>query len=369
MKKIGMKYFSKIIGVTFLVMGIQPAARALELGDDLAIHGYGHQGFMQSKDNNYLSSGGDGTWNNNLMALVLTATVDDSTRVWTQLHNTSAGSRLDWAFVDHQFSNTLSGRMGQIKFPFGLYNEIIDAHFLQQSTLPPSLYQETTKMRFESFRGVSFNYIVGGGLALDIYGGEAMDNDQAGVSVFGRMVGGRAIYNTPVEGLRLMVSSFRSNVTNIATTTHFNGATIAADAKSFKQTTALSVSYVQGNWDIKSEAARSKYYDVDSSTWYIQAGYAVADKWTPFVRYDYINTDESKSSDPSYYQQTSTVGLTYKLNNNVSLRMEDHFVKGYALPAKSYSAAVPGSKAATGVVAGTGTETWNIFVASINFIF
>jgi len=361
MQRLGMQVLSKALAMIFLAMVIQSGAHAAELGDDLAIHGYGYQSFFQGKENNYLGSAGDGSWGYNVLDLLFTAKLDDNTKLWMQVMNTVEVSTLDWAFVDHQFTPALSGRAGQIKFPYGLYNEIFETRFLHLSNLPPSLYQDASGMRFENYRGIAVNYkheLGAGSLTWDIYSGEAIVPEEVGITKFGRLVGGRVTLKTPVDGLRLMFSAFSSNETSVAT-----------GVSSTQHASALSVDYFANSWDLKAESARNRNHaGLESSTWYIQAGYTVGEKWTPFVRYDYITTDESQKSDPSYYQQTNTVGFDYRLNNNVSFRVEDHIIKGYALPVMSYAPAAPGTPA-TGVAAGTGEENWNLFAASVNFIF
>lgn len=355
MQKIGRQRLLKAIVIALLALGVQTAAHAAEGGDALAIHGYGHQGYLQSNDNLYLGADAHGTWDYTLMDLVFTAKVDDRTRIWAQVMNTAAKSSLDWAFVDYQFTPNFSGRAGQIKFPFGLYNEIIDARFLQLSTLPPILYQDSG-MRYESFRGIAANYnhdVGAGSLSWDIYAGQALDQEQVGISKFGRLSGGRVTYKTPVDGLRFIASVFGSNEEEIA-----------SGAKTRQQTSALSIDYTANNWDIKSESAKNKEFGTDSNTWYVQAGYTLGEKWTPYMRYDYITTDKTQKTDPSYYQKTTTVGLDYKINSNVSVRLEDHLNRGYAMPVKTYDAA-----AGTGVAASTGKENWNMLAASVNFIF
>ena len=51
--------------------------------------------------------------------------------------------QIDWAYADYRFHEALGLRLGQIKFPHGLYNESRDVDMLRTSIfLPDSVYQE-----------------------------------------------------------------------------------------------------------------------------------------------------------------------------------------------------------------------------------
>jgi hypothetical protein len=355
MTKLCKQRLSRVIGMGLLVVAVQTTAHAVGADDTLARHGYGHQSYLQSNHNTYLGADGHGSWDFNQLALVLSAKVDDNTKIWMQLFSTATNTRLEWSYVDYQFTSELSGRAGLIKFPYGLYGELVDAHFLQQSTLMPFLYQES-EMRYESLRGLAATYkhAAGSGSVIwDIYAGQILSPEQAVQIKFGRLLGGRAIYRTPVEGLRFVAAAFGGNEEEI-----LSGITTR------DKSSVLSVDYTNNNWDVKAEAARTQEFGISSSTSYIQAGYTLGEKWTPFMRYDYITTDQARKSDPSYYQKTTTAGLNYKINSSVSVRLEDNINRGYAMPVKTYDPA-----AGTGVAAGSGTEDWNMLAASVNFIF
>lgn len=352
MQKISKRRLATAISIVFLAVGVQSAAHAVDLGDRVEIHGYGHQGYLRPNDNTYLGADTNGTWDYNALALLFTAKIDDKSKVWMQLYGTSANMRLDWAFVDYQLTGNLTGRAGQIKAPIGLYNEIRDIKFLQLSTLQPILYQEAGEMAYEAYRGVAvvYNHDIGGGsLAWDAYLGQEVAFETSATLKNRRLIGGRVTYKTPVDGLKFMVSAYNDKKENIATV-----------EKGAVKTWILSTDYTANNWDIKAEYANKDngLENTKAKTYYLQAGYTFAEKWTPFVRYDYITTDVSQKTDPAYYQKSKVLGLNYKINDNIAVRLENHWNNGYALPVAS-----------TEVAAGAGKTDWNMFAASVNFIF
>jgi len=344
--------FKKIIGMAFLTIGAQSAAHAVEAGS-VEIHGYGNQDYFHASDNKYLNADRNGTWQNNALALLFASQIDDKSKVWIQLYGTADKMRLDWAFVDYQVNNNLTARAGQIKTPIGLYNEIRDIDYIQMSALKPGIYQEASEFAHEAFRGVgmTLNHDLGsGGLSWDAYAGQTVNFDTTSTIKNRQMAGGRLTYKTPVNGLRFMLSAYNDNKQNDAT----------PPQKSAINAWVLSADYNNNDWDIKAEYAKKKdgLEDKRAKAYYVQTGYTLADKWTPFVRYDYITTDISQDTDPSYFQKSTSVGVTYKVNSNIGMRLENHWNKGYALPV-----------AATDVTAGEGKTNWRMFGASVNFIF
>jgi len=350
-KKEFKKWFCGILGAVLLTAaaGLPKGAFALDIGG-VEIHGYGHQGFLVSNENEYLDAGDEGTWNYTSMAIVFSSKVEDNTTVWIQLYGEDEVG-IDWVFVDYRFNNNLSVQLGQVKLPMGFYNETRDARFLQLSTLLPAMYRTEAELIHEAYRGIRAIYDLelggAGSISFEPIGGQLLDESMGHKQ--GQMFGGRITYQAPLEGLSLAGASTFSKIEM-----DMMGNTMKGDMKMWYG----GVEYVNYGFDLKSEYVWMKMFDETHSSYYAQAGYTFFDKLTPFVRYDYNSTDDDQSSDPSYYQKCASVGVGYKINYNVSLKAEYHISDGYAMPVASGE-----------VNAGAGEDNWNMFVASINFIF
>jgi hypothetical protein len=122
--------------------------------------------------------------------------------------------------------------------------------------------------------------------------------------------------------------------------------------------TIYSVDFVRSNWDVKAEAGHHTFLGVSSTAYYIQAGYTLGDKWMPFARYDNVVTDTSLRGNDSFTQKIVVLGLNYKIQPNISLRIENHFNRGYALPVASGEVPV-----------NAGTRSWDLLVAGVHFMF
>ena len=324
---------------------------AEDLSDRIALHGFGYQDYMQTDQNTYLGADKRGTWDNNFLGLVTSIDINDRSKLWTQLEgSTTDGARFTWFFVDYQFNENLRGHVGRVKFPLGLYNEIVDAKFLQVTQLEPSLYQSAADMVHDAYHGIGLDYeqqVGRGHILWQVYGGNAYDIDPPVDSRDRRVMGGRITYRTPVADLRVMLSSYRTYVERLADNTMHN-----------EDRTIVSVDYSPDQYDIKAEYAVHQFFGVTSNAYYLQTRYSFTNAFAAYARYDYAVTDKDRRNDPSYYQKTVVAGLQYRINSGLTFRLENHFNHGYGLPVASGE-----------VQSGAGEKDWNMLVTGINFSF
>jgi hypothetical protein len=337
--------------IACVLLGAAGDAWAENFGN-IEVHGYGTQTYMQSTANQYLGADTRGTWDNNFLGIVTAVTLNDRTKLWAQLETSSTdATRFTWFFVDYQISDALEAHAGRVKFPLGIYNEIIDAKFLQVSSLQPALYQEAADFVHDSYTGVGFDYnqsLGGAGeLIWQAYGGNNYDTHPPANSVDRRAYGGRLTYRTPVDGLRFLISGYRTEVE------------LLPDEGLVKEDRWIaSIDFVRGDWNLKSEYGSRRFRGVSSDAYYVQAARTFASRWTPFVRYDSVTTDRALGQSDSYFQKIMVIGLDYRLNSNISLRAENHFNHGYALPVASGE-----------VRSDAGAPSWSLFVIGLHFIF
>ncbi len=350
--------FASGCAVAVAAATLSAPAVAADFGN-ISINGYGHVLYLKPSANTYLGADKDGSFKDNLFSLVVTAQLDTKSKVWAQITSIN-GSSFDahWFYIDRILSDNLTVRAGKVLAPLGFYNEFIDARFLQQSSVLPLLYQDPSDLVTESYggAGMTWSQSTGAGrVALDLYGGQIVEhgNASAGASTKQKsLVGGRIDWNTPIDGLRLMVSATSKKQQEPNTTVDVS-----------KTGTIFSVGYRMDKLDFKGEygiLSRSVSGGPSDKlkTGYLQAGYDLTDKWVAFARYDTLRAPGYSSSDDSTYQNDIALGVTYKWNSNLSMRLEHHTYKGYAAP-------VLGGE----VVAGQGKKDWNMIGASVNFIF
>ena len=331
------------------------AAQAAEFGN-ITINGYGHQSFLQTTDNTWLGADGSGSFKENVFALVVTAKLDERSKIWSQLASIS-GSSIDvhWFYVDRTFGDNFTLRAGKVLAPLGFYNEFIDARFLQQSTVMPLLYQPDTDLVDEAYGGLGATWtmpLAGGKVDFDLYGGQIVEH--AAVSALQKqkgLIGGRIDWRTPIDGLRLMLSA-----------SHKNQLTVGDPDDTTKTSMILSAGYTVDRLELKAEYGHITQSmggaDAKTNVGYLQAGYSLTDNWIPFARYDILRAPGYDSNDASTYQNSVAVGVTYRVNANLAFRLENQFNTGYA--AAALSGETP---------AGQGQKSWQMLAASVAFIF
>lgn len=375
-----MSKVSKNLGLTAALVGAALCTIAPARADDdrFTLHGFGNQDYSKSSANSFEQSGGPGTWDNNFLGLVTSVKISDESKLWAQLQaNTTETVRFTWMFVDYQLSDNLNVHVGRVKFPWGIYNEYIDTRGLQMSVGKPLAYSLEADLAYDAYDGAGVDYTVSLGgsgtlLVQGFYGNiftapnpvynppypdqfqmgnlEAITNDH-------HVIGGKLTWETPVEGLRFLVSA---NQTRVETTAD-NGQ--IPNQQGEENRYILSADYTTDRIDLKSEYNFHKYpgltgfADEKSSAWYVQAGFPLG-RWTPYVRYDDVIIDKTRPSDPSYFQRTGVIGINRKITNSMNFRVEENFNHGYALPV-----------AAGETLAGTGKVNWQLFAAQFNFMF
>lgn len=344
--------FQRLSSLSVIACAACRLAAAADLGDRMELHGYGNQDYLRASANEYLGADTHGSWDNNLLALVGIVTLTDRSRLWVQLESEAPDPvRLDWFFVDYRISDRLRAQVGRAKLPFGIYNEIADVHYLQVSAVPPLLYQDAGDITHETYQGLGIDYesvpAKIGSWRAQVWLGNTVSAETDDDLTDRRALGGKLTWSTPLKGLKLMFSGFRTEVE------------IPGDG-SFRNEdrAAVSLDYVDGGVDIKSEYASHELGETKRAAWYVQGGYSIADKWIPYVRYDHAIADRRLDNEPSFYQETWVLGIGYRIGSSFGLRLENHFNRGYALPVASGE-----------VVAGEGRRNWCLLAASVNFIF
>ncbi len=370
-----------------------PNSQAAE--DKFTLSGFGYQDYRIANTNIYEGADSRGTWENGILALVMSANVSDNDTAWAQLEtNPSQPTEFTWAFLDHRFNDDLSIHIGRIKMPYGLYNEYIDNKALQLSAIRPSSYSFQADMVHDAYQGIGVDWTVGS-LFIQLMEGKIYTpvNNGAITDAFtGRdrmYLGSHITWNTPIEGLRFMFSSWDGQVednTGIQATpglgpleketrrmysveyltdrldlkAEHNNHIVPPNAPHDSQPVPNCSVTVPGNPPTTAQCMQDAIPSAPSNTtvsWYVQAGYKFG-PWTPYARYDYFVHDDSDPGDPGSYQKEWVFGVNYKIDANLNWRIEDHIIDGYGLAV------------ATGDMSyGGGDTKWNMMATEINFKF
>ena len=395
----------------------QSPVRAFELGP-VNINGFLSQGYINSSGNNFLSNSREGSTQYNEMAVTVSSQLSEKLRVGMQLLSRDLGSagnneiRLDWAFGDYHYDDLLGIRAGKVKLPLGLYNEGRDSDFMRPMVfLPQSIYDENKRDLMVAYKGLGIYGNVPAGSAGDfdyhVYGGSIdyfMDSGQArgvtqqlqgiaqrqgktlnGLEISNRYVyGGSLIYNTPLEGLRMGVSTFTgksdfdSSVTSYTTNPETHVTT--SDTKAYKgygnmrNMVVGSFEYSSPHFTLASEYTQFRtvknfsiapvIYGGMSDGWYLMLSVPVK-KFTVSGLYDVFYEDRNDrhgdrlSAPMKKYQawrKDLGLALRYDLNQNWAMKTEYHYIDGAAI--------------GTAVFNSQGVKRyWNYFAAKVSYNF
>ncbi len=151
-------------------------AYASDLSDIVQFHGFGGWAYTKTDGNIYLDGNEDGNYDNFQFSLSVAANPAENLRVVAQAFWEESIDEdlvgLDYGFAEWFFDELLILRIGKVKQPIGIYNEVHDV-----GTVRPFYYLPKGIDGFvnEAYKGLGFtgSYYTdeGWGLDYDIYGG------------------------------------------------------------------------------------------------------------------------------------------------------------------------------------------------------
>ncbi|MFH1216173.1 MAG: porin [Pseudomonadota bacterium] len=377
MKKRNRNIFSLIL----LILFFPDLSAAYDINDDIQIHGFLSQGYLDSSGNNFLADSKGGTCQFNEIGVNLNGRINHKLRYGAQILSRSLGDygdnriRLDWGLVDFHSQDWAGIRLGKVKIPIGFYNTERDSDFLRPMIfLPQSIYDETRRDNWLSHWGGE----IYGSLATEsigdfdyqlFYGRVEYDDDSvlhdatltninsrlasignplfpSAIDRFNRkndnLYGFSLIYAPPVENLRLGFSFIRQEDA-------FSKSGLALGSYRTNSNFVLSLEYILQNFTICAEYGEndrtqtlldSTTFDGPNQSWYVMLTYALTDKLSFSVLYDeyYRDKHDKKSSshlsgraNPTPWRKDWGFGVRYDFNENWTMKGEWHTVDGAAL--------------------------------------
>lgn len=237
----------RCIAIVPSLMLVASAAHAVEF-HGVEVSGFASLGYVNSSHNEYLAEGSvDGSWQLNDVALNFGYQATDRLRFATQIYASNlgnagedaryedeflaptyswknGGAALDLIFAQYTVADELGVRVGRVKQPFGLYNEVRDIDAVRGSaTLPQAVYDNRSREYDFAVNGAAiygsvglgkggaFDYhLFGGTLDVPLNGPVANQYttpEFALTSVDVDLVyGGQIMWSPPVDGLRVGAS-------------------------------------------------------------------------------------------------------------------------------------------------------------------
>lgn len=219
---------------TLIAAGTTPAAAQETRQDRLSVHGFLTQAFGITDGPQYLGIPARGTTDYRTAALQFRYDMTDRDAFVLQvsheryglspLNNFRSDVALDWAFYQRRVGDHTMVRVGKIKMPFGIYNEIRDVGTLLPLYRPPLSHYGELAYSSETLNGVAVGHRLPLGdrwaVSVDgfVGGWEYLQFDLETMAQVDRGTGLQAWVETPVTGLRAGVGGRWFSASNIAMT-------------------------------------------------------------------------------------------------------------------------------------------------------
>jgi hypothetical protein len=297
-----------------------------------AIHIFGGWAYGRTNGNEYLAGTRQGAFDNLTLALNLAATPVEPLRLEAQFSaDIDRGDRetaFDFAFAEWRFSDALRVRAGKMKHPFGIYTEIYDVGTLRPFySLPQSVYGPTgTFAKAYNGVGVSGFRKLGTRWAVtyDVYAGEldlpiadlsqdvfkTSKNGELGVK---NVIGGRAVFETPIDGLSFGASAYRGTIDAAETRVHHRAA-------------GAQIEYVNDRLSLRTEWTDNATGASGEHAGYVEAAWRFTPRWQVAGRLDGVQENRDRTTDGRHNE--ASIGVNYWFTRQFVVKLSGHHIDG-----------------------------------------
>jgi hypothetical protein len=321
------------------------------------VHGFGSQGFLVTSGNDYLVTDSKrGSFQFSELGLNFSKAFTSNLRFGVQFFAQDFGAagnyipQIDWFQLDYRWRDWLGLRVGRLKIPHGLYNEVNDIDsgrvpvLLPQSVYPLQgrsfLFAQTGVELYGFLRSPSL-----GALEYRLFGGTIFV-DPALVVPVGSPVqlkfnvpyafGGRLLWETPISGLRVGGSFLDLRLDTIAflpmsMTVGIKNNTLFGVGSVEWAVRALTVTAEYSRGHSKQESVLpSANLNNTSESGYLMANFVAAPWLQPGVYYALGFPDVHHRTGLANQQHDLTATLRFDLNRFWLVKLEGHYMVGTA---------------------------------------
>jgi hypothetical protein len=323
------------------------------------VHAFASQGFILTLKNDYLAEDTThGSFEFSEIGINFTTQLTETLRMGVQLFAQDLGptgnynAKVDWFYVDYRPRNWLGLRAGRLKIPYGLYNEIQDVDSGRVPVLlPQSVYPlQTREILFAQTGAELYGFArsaSAGALDYRLFGGTIFldaDNLTPPGAMFDvdirvpYVVGGRLVWETPLEGLRLGGSieavrlDTRAFVPGIDPILIKNRSVLAVGSVEYSVSDLLlTAEYSRWKGKQRSDAPTlSPPIDSESERAYLMASYRVTPWLQPGAYYSVFFPDVEHREGREHRQHDIAATLRFDLNSYWLVKAEGHYMAGTA---------------------------------------
>jgi len=360
--------------IIFFCWQLPEQVRAIELSDDIQIHGFLTQGYFLTSENRIFgTSDSGGSFDLTEAGLNASWSPVTDLRLAGQVLFRRAGAghehdvELDFGLLDYTILSTadyrFGARLGRFKLPFGFYNDTRDVLFTKPTILlPQSIYFERTRelalsgdggLLYGEYRGAGKNISLEFGMGiprgdsldseLGLLGSDYPGETQSKLSYIGRL------------GYDLEGGKYRMAISSMWVDTRYDPKFLPpGDLPPLKlifKPVIFSAQYNIDKFSLTSEYAIRPFEQTNlnnqssrniiGESYYLQAQYRINEDWEAIARYDVLHKNRQDKKGAKYrtttgypahsqFAQDWTFGLRYYLNSSFLIAAEYHYVNGTA---------------------------------------
>ncbi|MEY2934403.1 MAG: hypothetical protein RL033_5152 [Pseudomonadota bacterium] len=322
------------------------------------IHGFVSQGYIRSVSNNYLTrtDSSRGSFEFAELGINFTQPLSDNLRAGIQLFSRDLGAlgnysiKADWFYLDFRWADWLGVRAGRTKLPFGLYNESNDVDGARVPILlPQSVYPIRSRDYLLAQTGVElYGRLSSGSLgALDyrLYGGTIFLELNTTASAEGQVLelrvpylfGGRLMWETPIDGLRVGASAQKLRLDALgvqnATPLEVKLPVVLWVASLEYAADPLTLAVEYGRWHAERTSTAPEVaprVTVDNERAYAMAAVRVTDWLEPGAYYSVYFPNVKDRTGTAAQQHDLALSLRFDLQANWLFKLEGHYMVGTA---------------------------------------
>jgi hypothetical protein len=323
-------------------------AFAQDLPSGLAVHGFMSQAYGRSDGHQLLGISEDGTADYRVAALQFRYSLDPRDAFVVQFSHERLGrSRLgdfeppvdlDWIFYEHRFDDYTVARVGKVRSPLGIYNEIRDVGTLLPLYRPPAVFYGEQMYTSETVDGATLGRRVPLGaweLSLEGFAGswEFLQLDYETIAEVDLGYGAQVWLSTPLEGVRVGGGVARYSVRDI----------LGADPEQVDHDVLVTAAAEGrlGPVEARAEFFHARWgaddlgYEGTSEGYYGELVYNVTDALSLVGQAQFLDLSMgipafAWSMDENL-DRSFAAGVRYAVGPNVVLKLEGHRYRGYAI--------------------------------------
>jgi hypothetical protein len=324
-----------------------PAAAQSSL-DKLSVHGFMTQAYGISDGDQRLGIPAHGTADYRVAALQFRYDPSDRDAFLIQFSHERIGHSplsdlepavdLDWVFYERRFGENTVARVGKIRSPIGIYNEIRDVGTLLPLYRPPVTMYGEQMYSSETVDGVMVgHYVPLGDWSLDVeafFGSwEYLQWDLTSFAHVDNGLGTQLWLRTPIQGLRVGASAIR-----------YTSRDVMGYPEGYEDTSTLILGSVDGTFSrffVRAEAYTVGFgdeailFEGTAKGYYAQGGAHLTDAVSLIAQAEFTDL-EFDVTEPQYsfdemMDRDLGLGIQYRYSPNLVLKLEAHQYRGWGI--------------------------------------